>query len=35
VLYETKGELTVVHDDPHASADPDLVSRGLEDAAGR
>jgi uncharacterized membrane protein YcaP (DUF421 family) len=35
VLYETKGELTVVRDDPHEDTDPALVARGLEDAAGR
>jgi uncharacterized membrane protein YcaP (DUF421 family) len=35
VLYETKGELTVVAEDPHDTTDPALVSRGLEDAAGR
>ena len=35
VLYETKGELTVVHENQHDAADPALVSRGLEDAAGR
>lgn len=35
VFYETKGELSVVHHDPHDRADPALVSRGLEDAAGR
>ena len=35
VLYETKGELTVVRDDPGGGEDPPLVSRGLEDAAGR
>jgi uncharacterized membrane protein YcaP (DUF421 family) len=35
VLYETKGELTVVPDDRPDAADPQLVSRGLQDAAGR
>jgi uncharacterized membrane protein YcaP (DUF421 family) len=35
VLYETKGELTVVRDDPPEQADRALVARGLEDAAGR
>jgi uncharacterized membrane protein YcaP (DUF421 family) len=34
VLYETKGELTVVHENPHDAADPAFVSRGLDDAAG-
>jgi len=34
VLYETKGQLTVVRDDPDDEADPALVARGLEDAAG-
>jgi uncharacterized membrane protein YcaP (DUF421 family) len=35
VLYETKGELTVVPDGPDAETTPDLVARGLDDAAGR
>ena len=34
VLYETKGQLTVVRDDPDSRADPALVARGLKDAAG-
>jgi uncharacterized membrane protein YcaP (DUF421 family) len=33
VLYETKGELTVVRED-ESQADPPLVASGLEDAAG-
>src|SRR3954471_23833547 len=33
VLYETKGELTIVREDG-SPVDPQLVSRGLEDAAG-
>jgi uncharacterized membrane protein YcaP (DUF421 family) len=35
VLYETKGGLTVVPDDPHHPTDQALVARGLQDAAGR
>jgi uncharacterized membrane protein YcaP (DUF421 family) len=35
VLYETKGQLTVVQEDPGNPADPELVARGLQDAAGR
>ena len=35
VLYETKGELTVVREDPQRAVDPALVSRGLRDAAER
>jgi uncharacterized membrane protein YcaP (DUF421 family) len=35
VLYETKGELTVVPEKPQDEPDPSLVSRGLQDAVGR
>lgn len=35
VLYETKGQLTVVREPPDEAADLTLVSRGVEDAAGR
>jgi uncharacterized membrane protein YcaP (DUF421 family) len=34
VLYETKGELTVVRGDGTAGPDPELVRAGLEAAAG-
>jgi uncharacterized membrane protein YcaP (DUF421 family) len=34
VLYETKGELTVVREDGTAGPDPELVRAGLEAAAG-
>jgi uncharacterized membrane protein YcaP (DUF421 family) len=34
VLYETKGQLSVVRDDSGNGADPALVARGLEDAVG-
>ena len=34
VLYETKGQLTVVRDQPGNRPDPDLVARGVRDAAG-
>lgn len=35
VLYETKGGLTVVREEPEAVGDAPLVRSGLEDAAGR
>ena len=34
VLYETKGELTIVHQSAAEGGDPDLVARGLKDAVG-
>jgi uncharacterized membrane protein YcaP (DUF421 family) len=34
VLYETKGELTLVREDGATRPDPDLVRAGLRDAAG-
>jgi uncharacterized membrane protein YcaP (DUF421 family) len=35
VLYETKGQLTVVREDSGAVLDPSLVRSGLDDATGR
>jgi len=34
VLYETKGELTVVKEQQEPGADPVLIRRGLQDATG-
>lgn len=34
VLYETKGELTIVHEHGENVPDPELVRQGLADAAG-